>query len=76
MKRSLLFTTLLTLGSVTLLSAQTGLTIYQDGRVLVRRTLPLPLPPGVSSQRLALGPLDPASLFTLDPEVTLAGAAY
>ena len=76
MKRSLLFTTLLALGSVTLLSAQTGLTIYQDGRVLVRRTLPLPLPLGVSSQRLALGQLDPASLFTLDPEVTLAGAAY
>ena len=76
MRRSLVVAGLFSLGAVTLLPAQTGLTIYQDGRVLVRRTLPLQLPQGVSSHRLALGPLDAASLFALDPDVTLAGAAY
>ncbi|MDH5314993.1 MAG: hypothetical protein OEW44_00820 [Gemmatimonadota bacterium] len=76
MKRPLVLASLLALGTATLLSAQTGLTIYQDGRVLVRRTLPLQLPQGASSHRLALGPLDPASLFALDPEVTLTGAHY
>lgn len=76
MKRSLLLAGLMVLSTATLLSAQTGLTIYQDGRVLVRRILPLQLPQGISSHRLALGPLDPASLFALDPDVTLTGARY
>ncbi|MGH3993925.1 MAG: hypothetical protein ACRDSN_15875, partial [Pseudonocardiaceae bacterium] len=39
------------------LSAQTSLTIYNDGRVLARRTLPLQVPKGSSSQRVTLGPL-------------------
>ena len=55
MKRSLILAGLMALGTATLLSAQTGLTIYQDGRVLVRRILPLQLPQGVSSHRLTLG---------------------
>jgi hypothetical protein len=76
MKRSIILASLVALGSAPLLSAQTGLTIYQDGRVLMRRTLPLQLPQGVSSHRLALGPLDPASLLVLDSDVVLAGAAY
>jgi hypothetical protein len=54
----------------------TSLTIYNDGRVLVRRTLPLSLPKGASSQRLRLGALDPATLFSLDSTVTLVGLAY
>jgi hypothetical protein len=58
------------------LSAQTGLTIYNDGRVLVRRTLPSALPAGLSNHRLALGVLDPASIFALDSGVVLVGAAY
>ena len=58
------------------LVAQTGLTIYNDGRVLVRRTLPSALPAGVSNHRLALGVLDPASIFALDSGVVLVGAAY
>lgn len=58
------------------LSAQTGLTIYNDGRVLVRRTLPAPVPSGPSSHRLSLGLLDPGTLFALDSGVAVMGASY
>jgi len=58
------------------LSAQTGLTIYNSGRVLVRRTLPVAVPKGASEQRVSLGALDPASLFALDPAVSLLAATY
>ena len=58
------------------LFGQTSLTIYNDGRVLVRRTVPLTLPKGPSTQRVTLGALDPATLFTLDRDVTLDGLAY
>ena len=58
------------------LQAQTSLTIYNDGRVLVRRTLPLSLPKGASSQRLTIGALDPATVFSLDSSVTLVGLSY
>ena len=58
------------------LDAQTSLTIYNDGRVLVRRPVPVAVPKGASTQRLALGALDPASLFSLDSTVTIDGLAY
>jgi hypothetical protein len=58
------------------LSAQTGLTIYNSGRVLVRRTLPVAVPKGTSEQRVNLGTLDPATIFPLDPAVSLLGATY
>jgi hypothetical protein len=58
------------------LSAQTSLTIYNDGRVLVRRTLQLSLPKGASTQRVVLGALDPATLFSLDSTVTVVGLSY
>jgi hypothetical protein len=58
------------------LGAQTSLTIYNDGRVLVRRSVPLAVPKGASTQRAALGPLDPASVFSLDPEVAIGGLRY
>lgn len=58
------------------LGAQTSLTIYNDGRVLVRRTVPLQVPKGASTQHAVLGPLDPASVFSLDPEVTIFGLRY
>nr|MBA3760022.1 hypothetical protein [Gemmatimonadales bacterium] len=66
-------TALLSLCPAVPLSAQTSLTIYNDGRVLVRRTLPLSLPKGASSQRLTIGALDPATVFSLDSSVTLVG---
>ena len=58
------------------LAAQTSLTIYHDGRVLVRRSLAVNLPQGASEQRLSLGPLDPATIVPLDPDVALTGAYY
>ncbi len=57
-------------------AAQTSLTIYNDGRVLVRRTVPLAVPRGASTQRVTLGPLDPASIFSLDSSVSITGLAY
>ncbi len=76
---------LLLSGSWTVLSAQqaapqrsaeaaTSLTLYQDGRVLVRRAFPIKLPSGPSTQRVALGPIDPSSLFSLDSTVSYNGA--
>ena len=58
------------------LQAQTSLTIYNDGRVLVRRSVSANVPKGSSTQRLALGALDPATLFSLDSSVTLERVAY
>ncbi len=67
---------LLLLLGATPAAAQSSLTIYNDGRVLVRRTVPVTVPKGSSTQRVTLGPLDPASIFSLDSTVTLDGLAY
>ncbi len=69
---------LLVLGaaSAARLGAQTSLTIYNDGRVLVRRSVPLAVPKGATTPRAAIGSLDPASVFSLDPDVTIAGLSY
>ena len=58
------------------LSAQTSVTIYNDGRVLVRREVPVAVPKGSSSHKVSLGPLDPASLFPLDSGVAITRASY
>jgi hypothetical protein len=58
------------------LSAQTSVTIYNDGRVLVRREVPVSLPKGSSSHKVSLGPLDPASLFPLDSGVAITRVGY
>jgi hypothetical protein len=58
------------------LEAQTSLTIYNDGRVLLRRELAMAVPKGSSTQRVALGPAEPASVFSLDSSVTLLGVRY
>jgi hypothetical protein len=58
------------------LAAQTGITIYNDGRVLMRRTLPVSVPKGASEQRVELGVLDPSSLFSLDPDITVSRAVF
>ena len=68
---------LLALGVLaTPLSAQTSVTIYNDGRVLVRRELPVAVPKGSSSHQATLGPLDPASLFPLDSGVAITRVSY
>ncbi len=58
------------------LHAQTSLTIYNDGRVLTRRTLPVAVPKGASAQRVTLGAIDPATIFSLDSSVTVVGLSY
>lgn len=58
------------------LSAQTSVTIYNDGRVLVRREVPVAVPKGSSSHKVTLGQLDPASLFPLDSGVAIVRAHY
>ncbi len=58
------------------MSAQTSLTVYNDGRVLVRRSLPVSIPKGSSTQRAPVGALDPASLFSLDSSVVITGLRY
>lgn len=57
-------------------SAQTGITVYNDGRVLVRRTLPVAVPKGTSTQRVELGPIDPSSLVSLDQGVIINRALF
>jgi hypothetical protein len=51
-------------------------TIYNDGRVLVRREVPVAVPKGRSSHKVTLGALDPASLFPLDSGVAITRASY
>jgi hypothetical protein len=58
------------------LSAQTSITIYNDGRVLVRREMAMAVPKGASNHKVALGPLDPASLFPLDSGVAITRLTY
>jgi len=58
------------------LMAQTSLTIYNDGRVLVRRSVDAPVPKGASQHRLALGQLEPGSLVSFDPDVAIVGTTY
>lgn len=57
-------------------AAQQSLTIYNDGRVLLRSSIPARVPSGSSTHRLALGFLDPGSIFSLDSTVSLMGASY
>lgn len=58
------------------LAAQTSATIYNDGRVLVRRTVAATVPRGTSVQHLPLGLLDPGSLFSLDDGIGIQGVRY
>jgi hypothetical protein len=68
---------LLLFGSSALpLSAQTSVTIYNDGRVLVRRAIAAKVPKGGSTHRLAVGKLEPSSIISLDPAVTIGEARY
>jgi hypothetical protein len=56
------------------LGAQTSLSIYRDGRVVVRRTLPQALQQGRNSSTLRLDALDPATLFSPDTSVSVTSA--
>ncbi len=54
----------------------TSLTIYNDGRVLVRRTVGAEVSKGNSTQRIALGALDISTLFSLDSSVVITASSY
>ncbi|HET9386958.1 MAG TPA: hypothetical protein VFO67_17625 [Gemmatimonadales bacterium] len=56
------------------LAGQTSLSIYRDGRVVVRRTLPQALQQGRNSLTLRLEALDPATLFSPDTSVAVSSA--
>lgn len=58
------------------LAAQTSVTLFQDGRVLVRRTVPATVPRGESVHRFPLGDLDPATVFSLDSAVRILRVSY
>ena len=55
-------------------SSQTSLSIYRDGRVLVRRSFGEPLRQGRNDITVTADGLDPATLFSSDPSVTLISA--
>src|SRR5688572_6570893 len=74
--RTLLVVAALVGGPAAPLAAQTSITIYNDGRVLVRRELSMAVPKGGSSHKVALGPLDPASLVPLDSGVAITRVGY
>ena len=56
------------------LAAQVSLSIYRDGRVVVRKTLPQALQQGRNSLTLRLEALDPATLFSPDTSVSVSSA--
>jgi len=76
MSRALLLIATATLVQASTVVAQTGITVYNDGRVLVRRTLPVAVPKGTSTQRAELGPADPSSLVSLDQGVVINRALF
>ena len=56
------------------LAAQTSLSIYSDGRVVVRKTLPQKLQRGTNIFSFDLPGLDPATLFSPDSNVAVTSA--
>ena len=56
------------------LAGQTSLSIYSDGRVVVRRTLPQPLQKGRNAFTVRLDGLDGTTLFSPDTAVALVSA--
>lgn len=63
----------LVVGTVARLPGQTSLSIYSDGRVVVRKTLPQSLQKGRNQLTLQIDGLDPATLFSPDTAVTVTG---
>ena len=55
-------------------TAQTSLSIYRDGRVVVRQSLPQALQRGQNALTLKLEGLDPATLFSPDTSVAVQSA--
>ena len=66
---------LLLLGAAAALAQETSLTVYQDGRVMVRRALPFAVPRGTTTFAVDLGgrSADATSLVALDEGVEVRG---
>ena len=64
------------LSPLTAQGTPTALTIYSNGRVLVRRTFPIAVPRGSSTPTVAIGNADPSSIFALDPAVSIRRSVY
>lgn len=64
----------LAVGVVPAVEAQTSVSIYSDGRVVVRRTLPQALKRGRSELTVTLEGFDPATLFSPDTAVAILAA--
>lgn len=74
---SLVVMLLLATASTGTLAAQDEvLTIHQDGRVLVRRSIASHVPRGVSTHELQLGDVDVSSVMSLDPDARLIEMQY
>ncbi|MGH7754640.1 MAG: DUF4139 domain-containing protein, partial [Gemmatimonadales bacterium] len=65
---------LMALTHATALAAQTSLSVYSDGRVVVRRTLAQALERGTNRLTLRLEGLDPSTLFSPDSSVSVVAA--
>jgi hypothetical protein len=57
-------------------SAQNSVVIYHDGRILVRRIIPIAIPSGISRHRVEFDQFDPGSLVALDSGVTITDVQY
>jgi hypothetical protein len=68
--------TALALASAAPLSAQQSLTIYNDGRVLMRQSFDVKVSSGTSRASVSIGAADPASVFALDPGVSISHAVF
>jgi len=53
----------------------TSVTLYQDGRILVRRGYPFRVPAGTQTLQIPLFEVDPSSVVSLDSNVTILGAS-
>src|SRR5262245_10401941 len=75
MTRHLLLGAVLTFSAASA-AAQQSVTIYNDGRILMRSSVPLRVPSGSSTHRVSAGFLDAGSVFSLDSAVAIMGASY
>jgi hypothetical protein len=63
-------------GSALPAQAQSSLVVYSDGRILVRRIVPVVIPAGVSRHLVEFEQFDPGSLVALDSGVTITDVRY
>jgi hypothetical protein len=63
-------------GSALPVQSQNSLVVYSDGRILVRRIVPVAIPAGISRHRVEFDQFDPGSLMALDSGVTVTDVQY